>query len=374
MKMKSLVGRVACLTGLALVVGCAPKRPEMAERVVPVEVYVAKPDTISRFISLTGGIEAQNDAAVFSKVAEKLVSLNVKPGDRVRAGQILAVQYNAAALQGKRVAEASHKSASIQLQSRKDDFVRMENLFEKNAVTRQQFDQAKSQFDIAQASFEQSQAAVEQATVQYENAILRAPFEGKVATVYFDVNEMVPAGQQVVKIINASNVKAKLKVPAVDIAKIREGQSVIAAFPSLPDTQFTGVVYRIDEAIDPLTQTLEVEVRLPNENNVLRSGMFGEFRIETDKRTETVVVGEMTVMTRTEIITNEKGIQTERPDYYVFLVKNGKAEKKSVAPGIFSSGFIELSEGVNRGDSIIVVGQNIVKEGDSLRIVNKAEQ
>lgn len=374
MKMKSVVTKVACLSALAVVAGCAPKRPEMVERVVPVEVYVAKPDSISSFISLTGGIEAQNDAVVYSKMSEKLVSLNVKPGDRVRAGQILAVQYNGAALQGKRVAEASHKSASIQLQSRKDDFVRMENLLAKNAITKQQFDQAKSQFDIAQASFEQSQAAVEQATVQYENAILRAPFEGKVAMVYFDVNEMVPAGQQVIKIINANTVKAKLKVPAVDIARIKEGQSVIAAFPSLPDTQFTGVVYRIDEAIDPLTRTLEVEVRLSNKGNVLKSGMFGEFKIETEKHSETVVVGEMTVMTRTEIVTNEKGIQKERPDYYVYLVKNGKAEKKSVAPGILSGGFIELSRGVSSGDSIIVVGQNIVKAGDSLRIVTKAEQ
>lgn len=371
---KKIVFEVISLAVLTSVMGCKQKKQEQVERVVPVEVYIAKPDSISSYVKLTGGIEAQNDAFVYSKVSEKLINVNVKSGDVVKAGQILAVQYNKSALQGKLVAEASLKSAQIQLKSRKDDFVRMTNLLAKNAITRQQFDQAKSQFDVAQATFEQASAAMEQADVQYENAILRAPFDGRVGMVYYEVNEMVPAGQQVIKIVNANTVKAKLRLPAVDIRKISIGQQVLAYFPSSPDTQFSGTVYRIDEAVDPLTRTLEVEIRLKNENNALKSGLFGEFMIEIAKKKNAVVVSELTVMTRTEIITNEKGIQTELPDYYVYLIKNGKAEKKSVRTGIVSGGFIEINKGISFGDSIIVTGQNIVKGGDTVRIVNGTER
>ena len=374
MNKKAVVTGVLFLTALSLIGGCAPKKQETIQRIIPVEVYVARQDSISSHVMLTGGIEAQNDAIVYSKLSEKLISLHVKPGDHVSAGQILAVQYNEAALQGKRVAEASLKSAQIQVQSRRDDFTRMENLLAKQAVTKQQFDLAKSQFDLAQATFEQAKAASEQASVQYENAILRAPFAGKVATVYFDTNEMVPGGQPVIKIVNAQTVKAKLKVPAVDINRVAVGKSVTARFPSIPDTQFTGIVYRIDEAVDPMTRTLEAEIRLSNNRMLLKSGLFGEFRIETAKHTETIIVSEMTVMTRTEIKTDERGVQTEHPDHYLYLVKDGKALKQSVRPGIISGGFVELAKGVSIGDSIIVAGQNIVKDGDSLRIVTKTER
>lgn len=373
MNKKTVVGGILCLTTLILINGCTPKKPAEVERIIPVEVYVAKPDSISSYIRLTGGIEAQNDAVVYSKVPEKLISLNVKPGSRVKAGQVLGVQYNQGLLQGKRAAEAALKSAEISVRTLKDDFTRMENLFAKNAVSKQQFDQTKSKYDIAQASYEQAKASVEQATVQFENAILRAPFDGIVANIYFDLNEMIPAGQPVVKIVNADNIKAKIKVPSTDISKLSTGKNVIASFPSFPDTVFTGTVYRIDEAVDPLTRTLEVEVRLSNKNNLLKSGLFGEFRIETQKNTDAVVVSEMTILSRTVINTDEKGIQTTHPDYYLFLIKNGKAKRVSIIPGVISGGFIEVSDGVSFGDSIIIAGQNIVNDEDSIRVVNRTE-
>ncbi len=372
MNRTAVVTGIACVTALSFF-GCKPPRREAVRRIVPVEIRVAKPDSISSFVSLTGGIEAQNDAIVYSKVSERLVSLHVKPGDRVKAGQTLAVQYNESALQGKSAAGASLRSAEIQLRTKKNDHVRMENLLAKKAVTTQQFDLSKSQYDIAQASFEQAQAALEQSVVQYENTILRAPFDGQVAMVYFDPDEMVPAGQPVFKIVNANAFRAKINVPSVDINKISEGSGVVASFPSFPGIRFTGTVYRMDRAIDPQTRTLTAEVRLSNEGNLLKSGLFGEFRIETGKRSNTVVAGELTVMSRVEIVTDEKGSQTERPEYYVYCVRKGKAERRTVVPGIVSGGLVELTGGVNFGDSVIVVGQNIIKEGDSLRVVTGSE-
>lgn len=371
MKMKSSILTLIVLAVSVMIIGCKKKKSEEIEKVIPVEVYIAEPDSISSYIKLTGGIEAQNDAFVYSKVSEKMTSVNVKPGDRVKAGQILAVQYNKAALQGKLVAEAGLKSAKIQLQAKQDDFNRMKNLLARNAISKQQFDMAKSQYDVAQATLDQASASMGQANVQYENTILRAPFDGRVGMVYFDVNVMVPAGQQVIKIVNANTVKAKLRVPAVDIQKLSVGQLVVASFPSLPDTQLVGTVEKIDEAVDPLTRTLEIEVRLNNQNNLLKSGLFGEFLVEISRRVGTVVVSEMTVLTHTKILTDQKGVQKEKPEFFIYVVNNGRAEKRDIVPGLFSGGYMELSKGTSFGDSIIVAGQNIVKNGDSLRVVTQ---
>jgi RND family efflux transporter MFP subunit len=373
MNRKTHLKKIACISALLLIAGCKGPQLPAVQRVVPVQVYKVQPDSISSYITLTGSVEAQNDAVVYSKLSEKLISLNVKPGDRVRAGQILGIQYHEAALQGKTAAAAALKSAQIQLQTAGDDYNRMKNLYEKKAISRQQHDQSKSRYDIAQATFEQAQASLQQATVQVENAILRAPFDGTVATVNYEVNQTVSMGQPVLKIINAQTVKAKLNVPSTDISKISIGEKVTAVFPALPDTEFSGIVYRMDESIDPHTRSLLAEVRLSNTGNLLRSGLFGEFHVQTAHHAETIVVSEMTLLTRAEIITNALGIQTEKPEYYVYIVNGGKAVRRLVNPGIVSGGLVELTSGVLVGDSIIVAGQNAVKEGDTLRVVNRTE-
>ncbi|NLE02754.1 MAG: efflux RND transporter periplasmic adaptor subunit [Fibrobacter sp.] len=374
MNKKNFLIKTTCLVTLALTAGCKPRVAPQEQRIPPVRVFEAQPDSISSYITLTGSIEAQNDAVVYSKISEKLISLHVKPGDRVTAGQVLGTQYHQSALQGKSVAAAALKSAQIQLQTTSNDYNRMKNLYDKKAISRQQYDQSKSQYDLAQATFEQAQASLEQATVQVENAILRAPFDGKVASINFEINQMVNQGQPVLQIINAQAVKAKLNVPSGDINKITIGKKVTAVFPALPDTLFTGEVIRMNEAIDPLNRSLGMEVRLSNSGNLLRSGMFGEFRVETAKHTETIVVSEMTVMTSMQITTDAMGIQTEKPEYYIFLVKDGKAHRRSITQGIVSGGLIELTSGVSFGDSIIISGQNTVKDGDTLNVINRTER
>lgn len=365
---------IAGMVLLACITGCKAPRMEKVERIVPVKIYVAQPDTLSEYVSLTGGVEAVNDAVVYSKVSERLTVLNVKTGDYVKAGQILAEQYNRSALQGKNAAGAALKSAEAQMTSRKDDFTRIRNLYAKKAVTEQQFNQAEIQLSIAEAAVEQAMAALDQAVVQYENTLLRAPFAGRVATIYYDKNETVTVGQQVIKIVNAHTIKAKLNVPSVDMEKVEVGKRVTAEFPALPGERFSGMVYRIDEAVNPQTRTLTTEIRLENNDKKLKSGMFGEFRIEAKRHEKTVVVNELTVLNRTEVITDNRGFQTDRFEHYVYCVSGGKAAKRIVTPGIVSGGYTELAEGVSFGDSIIVVGQNILKDGDAVRIVNGTER
>jgi hypothetical protein len=84
-------------------------------------------------------------------------------------------------------------------------------------------------------------------------------------------------------------------------------------------------------------------------------------------------VTDTAVMTQTEVKLNSKGEQTTFTTYYVYVVEDGRARKREVTPGIYAQGQIELISGINVGDSIIVVGQNIVKEGDLVKVLNTPE-
>ncbi|MCX7726328.1 MAG: efflux RND transporter periplasmic adaptor subunit [Chitinispirillaceae bacterium] len=353
-----------------VLIGCRPqKKIQEIERVTPVKISVISPQTISKFIKLTGTIEAEEDAIVYSKVSEKLDKIMVKVGDRVSRGQILAEQYNKTLKENINQATYALKNIQTQYNLQKIEFERMERLYKNRAISQQQFDQAKARLESSESSLEQAKAALNLAELQYENSLIKAPFDGTVAVIYFYRDQMVPVGQPVVKIVNAKNVKAKLSVPEVDIAGIRQGQRVVATFAAFPDTQFEGFISSVDKAVNPTTRSLDVEIRIDNSKGVLKSGLFGIFNIETERHENVVVVPDISVLTKTEVKVEKNGEMKELKKYYVYLVKGNKAHISFVNTGLYSLGQIELISGVNFGDTLIVMGQNIVKDGSPIKIV-----
>lgn len=350
--------------------GCNSKSEDAVEKSVPVKVYVAKAESISNFLKLTGGLEAENDADVYSKTSEKLDKILVSPGQKVKAEQVLAIQYNKSLEENVTQAEAALKSAESQLNVNKNNYERMQRLLSQNAISQQQFDQYQVQFDAAEAGLTQARAGLEVAKEQYNNSLIKAPFNGTVAMVYYDLGQMVYAGQPVVKIVDAAHVKVKLNVPEIEVPNIKMNQIVSASFPGNRDITYSGFINKIDKAINQRSRTLEVEAIINNENNSLKSGQFGEFMIETEKHDNTIVVSDMTVMTQTEVKSTEKGEQKQIKKYFVYLIKDGRAKRVNIKPGLSSNGSIEIADGLSLGDSIIVVGQNNIKDGDLVKVVN----
>jgi len=354
-----------------LFIGCQPGDEAEEEREVPVKVFVIKPASISKSIKLTGAISSTEDVILYSKISEKLESINVKAGESVKEGQILAVQYNELLKQGVDAAEASLKNAQAQVNLVIQEFERSERLYKQNAVSQQQYDQILTQKQAAEAGLEQASAMMKQAKEQYQNSFIKAPFSGTVAAVYYEVNQMVPAGQPVIHLIGSGGMKAKLKVTAKDIPYIKQGLKTIIKFPSIPDTEFSGVVSSINKAVDAFTKSLEIEVQLNEKDARLKSGLFGEFYIEVTAKENTVVIPENALSRQTEVIIDrDKGIQTPVRKHYVFVVKESRAELIEVEPGISSNGRIEITSGMNNGDTLIIVGQNIVDEGQKVKVID----
>jgi membrane fusion protein (multidrug efflux system) len=376
------MNRRTCFTWLLIVstlvalTGCR-RQPENAEvkeeTATPVMVYVARPDTISKYLKLTGGIEAENEALVYSKSNEKIEEILVKIGDQVKADQVLLVQSTQLLQQGITQAESAVNSATAQYELAQQDYARVERLYKENISSKQQFDQVQTQLKAAKAGLEQAQSRLKQAKEQYQSSVVKAPIAGKVAMVFFQEGQIAPVGQPVIKITHTSSVKAKLYVPETDLAFISVGQPVIATFPAFPDTEFPGTVDRVDEAVDPQKRALAIEVRIENANPMLKSGQFGQFLIEIQRHADAIVVTDTAVMTETEVKLTDKGKQETFQTSYVFVVENDRASKRVVTPGIYAQGRIELTSGIMVGDNIIVMGQNLVNDGDLVKIVESTE-
>ncbi len=350
---------------------CKHEEEVQEEKSIPVNVYTIQPDTISSYIKLTGSIIGENDAVVYSKISEKLEKIFVKPGQSVYKDEVLAVQYNAILEQSVDLAKAALKTAHAQSELVKQDFERMGELYKQKAVSPQQYDQAKAQKETAEAGLEQANLQLQQANENYQNSFIKAPFNGIVGAVFFEQNQMVPAGQPVVQIVTPNSMKSKLQISSKDISSVSVGQNVLINFPSMPGREYKGKVVNINHAINRLSNLLEIEVRLINPDKRIKSGIFGEFLITTSTKKGTIVLPENSLMQRTEIVVDKKtGIQKTIKKHFVFAVENGAAKLKEVKTGINSDGRIEIMNGLKSSDTVIVVGQNVVRDGQNVKIVD----
>lgn len=356
---------------ILLVSGCSEKNDTTVEKPVPVMVYKVESENISEQIVVTGSVSAAEDVIVYSKIGERIDKIYVKPGDKVNTGKVVASLYNETLRQGVEAAEAALKTAEVQYELMIKEYERMENLFKQKAISQQQFDQVAMQKKSASFGFEQAKAMLKQSKEMYDNSFVRTPFNGTVASVFVEKNQMVGAGMPVVQIINPSSMKAKLKLASKDAVYVKKGQKVDISFPSIKNRKFVGTVTQINEAIDPLSKTLEIEVTFSTVSPEIKSGLFGEFGIKTNERENVFVIPENAVLSQTEVtIDRSTGLQKPIRKYFVFLVKDGKAEIKEIFIGIKNDSRLEVKSGLNLSDTLIVVGQNIVQAGQKVKVID----
>ncbi|MBN2383553.1 efflux RND transporter periplasmic adaptor subunit [bacterium] len=383
--MKTITGLVVitvALSGCQLSETSEDSQKSNHQNAVPVEVMRIQPETISRYTTLTGRIEAGSDTLVFSKISEQLEQIMVTIGEHVQADQVLAVQSDRLERESVNQAEAVYNSALVQEQLALKSYERSNGLYRDGYLSRQDYDQAESNLKTAQLAVEQAQAQLFLTRTQLNNTSIKAPFNGTIAQILFEVGDMVNAGEAIFKVVNERTFKARLDVPETEINDIVLGLVVIATFPASPGTEFEGRITRIDEAIATNKQALEIEVGFTDntfENNDsdakaghcrLRSGLFGQFKIELERHVGVLTIPDKALLSQTEVRLDERGAQTSHKTFSVFVVEQGRAVSIRVTPGLYESGRREIISGLKHGALVIVSGQNIVRDGSLVVIIN----
>jgi membrane fusion protein, multidrug efflux system len=365
-----VTGSVASLVFLFLLTGCSQKAEENTAKTVPVKVFAVRAESISGYVRATGSVTADEDVIVTSKTSERVEKINVRPGQAVKKGQVLVEQRNELLRKGLEISESAFKTAEAHSKLASADFERMDKLFAEKAISPQQYEQARTGKVAADQGLQQARSMVEQAREQLDFSLARAPFDGVAAAVYVEKNQMVGAGQPVVQVVSASRMKAKIYLSGSDVQQVKNGQDVMIKFPAIPGKEFAGRVDKINTAIDQTSKTVEVEIGLTSADKRVSSGLFGEFFIETVSNPNRLIIPETALIPQTEIrINRETGLQTSIRKYFLFLIGNRTARMKEVKTGISNDGQVEITEGLAAGDSVVIVGQNIVKDGQPVTVI-----
>jgi membrane fusion protein (multidrug efflux system) len=221
-------------------------------------------------------------------------------------------------------------------------------------------DAGARQEDIQQARAQvaQAEAGLALIQVQLRDSTIYAPFAGTITQRHVEPGEVVSSsGSQssLFVLSQVDDVYVEFIVPAQHRAELQHGQTAQMAVDGLPGKIFEGRVEEIRPAADVASRTFGVKVRIPNPQGILRPGMFARGAIEVGVRHDVLQIPEQAVVTATS-------------GPIVFVARDGRAIRQSVAVGDTHDGLVEVKSGIAAGDQVVVQGQEALTDGQSVTL------
>ena len=381
----------AMLSVVAGSVGCSRPRAAAATTDRPT-VAVAKitRGDLSQTLTLAAEFRPFQEIEVHAKVAGYVKSINVDVGDRVTAGQLLAVLEIPELQDDMTTAQAGVKRSQEEVNRAEADLARTESAHEvahlsstrlaavmkqrPNLVAQQDIDEAQGRDRVAEAQVATAKAAVaaaqEQLAVARANenktktlfayARITAPFAGVVTHRYADTGAMIQAGTSsqsqampVVRLSQNNLLRLTIQVPESAVSRIHLGAPVDVTVQALGRT-FQGKVARFSERLNLDTRTMETEVDVPNPKLELVPGMYAYASITTDEARDVVVAPVQAIDRKDEKAT-------------VMLVGgDGRLESRVVTTGLESPDRVEVRNGVQPGDLVVIGSRAQLKAGNTV--------
>ncbi len=301
-----------------------------------VEVVVARADTVVDAIAANGQVEAIQSIALQPDVSGRVAAILVREGVSVGEGTPL-VRIDDAQLRAQVARAEADRDFAAQSLARARELLRVDGI-------------SREELDRAEATARSTQAALDLLAIQLERTAVRAPFAGVVGERRISLGDMVTPATPLMTLQTVDPQRAAFTVPERFADRIREGQEVSFRVAALPGRTWRGRVDFVSPSIDPASRTVLVKARVPNPGRELQAGMFLELRLATETRPHAVVIPEEAV------VPLDQGT-------FVWVVANGKAERREVTLGVRTPGFVEVRRGVAVGDQVVVAGQVRLQPG-----------
>ncbi|MFL5403098.1 MAG: efflux RND transporter periplasmic adaptor subunit [Gemmatimonadales bacterium] len=353
------------LSILTLLSACSKKDPAPTPP-VPVTIGTAERRDVPFELAATGTVEPLQTVVVQAQVSGLLQRVAFKEGEEVKQGQVLfeldprpyrAALDQALAVLARDRAQAANATLEVK---------RSEALIEKQYVTAQQNDQAKTTAAAAEATLAGSQAAVEQARLNLQYATIRAPITGRSGSLLIRQGNLVRANatEPLVVINRLRPILVRFAVPAGNLPLIREHLNtgvIVRAVPSGAGGPSEGALSFVDNAVDSSTGTILLKGRFPNDDGSLWPGGFVDVRLQLYVEPNALVVPAAAV------VAGQQGS-------YVFVIqRDSSASTKPVTVSRTAGDLAIITGEVQAGDRVVVDGQLRLRQGSKVQIKAAAD-
>ena len=310
---------------------------------INVNVITATRENINTDYSANGTFIPKQETNQSADISGRVVSVFVKEGSRVGAGQVLATIKRDAI-------EVDVTQAKNNLQNAIIDNQRYENAFKTGGVTKQQLDNSRLQLKNAQASLRAQ-------GVKINDTSVRAGISGTINKKMVEPGAVVSPGTPLFEIVNINSLKLSVLVDESQVGRIQIGQQVAINVNVLPDEDFGGRITFIAPKSDA-SLNFPVEIEVAN-NGRLKAGMYGTALFKTNYGAE----NQNMLTVPAEAFVN--GVSSGQ----LFIVNNGTAKLITVKIGKVYGDKVQIISGLNGGEQVITSGQINLENGAKINIV-----
>jgi RND family efflux transporter MFP subunit len=298
--------------------------------------------TINNQLTSIGEGSAIRSVTVNSAQGGTLVSVDVKPGDKVEAGAKIAT-LDAGTQQ------IAYDKAQLASQDADAALARTQSLAKSNAVS-------DSQVTAAQLASSQAQLALNDAKLSLDQRTITTPIAGTVGLIQVTPGNLINAQTVVTTVEDDAEILINFWVPERYSSQIKVGAPVVATSAALAGKNFNGTVTAVDNRIDPDSRTLQIQATLPNPDNIIRAGM--SFSVD------------MTFPGETFTSVDPLSVQWSNTGAYVWKVVDNKANKAMVDIIQRNSDGVLVKGDVKEGDAVVTQGVLQLSDGAAVRLLD----
>ena len=307
---------------------------------LPVKVHITKYEALDNKVLTTGTVLANEEVDLKSEVPGKITKILFKEGSYVNKGDLL-VKINDADLQ------AQLQSAKSRLELQKDTEYRQKQLLKKEAISQEDYDMTANQLQV-------NQAEVELIKAQIAKTEIRAPFGGVIGLKNVSEGSFVTNTTVIASLQNINPIKIDFSIPERYSSMVNVGDEI--NFSITGNTKkYIGKVYAIEPKIDPVTRTLQLRALCSNTGREILPGSFANIELVLKKIENAILIPSEA------LIPDLKGQK-------VFIYRGGKASPQQVGTGIRTDVDVQLTSGINEGDTIITSGMLQLRPGAPVTI------
>ena len=337
MKRMKLVSMLVCAFAIGLTSCGKTAKTDVKEVEIPnVKIQPAVMNDVEQTYELTATVQPQDKNSIAPSTPGRIRQILVEVGQHVSKGQKI-VQMDVANL----------TNLEVQIDNYKKSYKRIQELFNVGGASQQDLDNVKIQLDMAQTNYKNLT----------ENTFLLSPIDGVVTERNYDAGDMYSAQKPVLVVMNINPVKLVINVSETFYAQVKNGMPVKIGVDVYGNDKFQGKVSLIYPTIDERTRTFQVEVKVSNNNNKIRPGMFARVTMEFGK-VKHIVVPDLAIVK-----------QSGSGARFVYVHNNGKVAYKQVEIGRRIESNYEILSGINEGDEVVVAGQSKLADGKEVKVL-----
>jgi membrane fusion protein, multidrug efflux system len=302
---------------------------------IPVVATPSRSELLTLRVEALGTARASESIDVTAKVSNVITAIRFTEGQQVRKGDILVELDGAQARADLAVADAALKESAGQLQ-------RSRELYATRVLSDQQIEQIES-------THAANLARVAAARSRLSDTVIRAPFNGRVGLRRVSVGSLVAPGAVITTLDDTSTIKLDFTVPERVVAAMQAGLRLEATSVAYPGKIFAGKVASVDSRVDPNTRSVIVRALVPNDDGLLKPGMF--LNVQLSRGTAEVLV------------VPEESLVPEQGDVFVYVVLDDKVSKRKIQTGQRAVGTVQVTDGLQAGEIVVTEGTQKLRDG-----------